>query len=347
MSRPRRIDWPAVAAALAGAFPRSILHPAVTAWAENAPRRGRWAVGLSGGADSVVLLLLLWAHWPGRRKRLRALHFDHRLRGAASRADARFCRDLCAALGVELVSDEWREAPRVASEAQAREARMAFFRRQGRVLWLGHQQDDIAETFFMRLARGSGTAGLAAPRPVGAQPGGRVHLRPLLTLPKAAIVDALRRAGGVWREDETNAETRYLRNRLRRTVLPAWARAAGNRDALAGAARSRALLEEDDTALEAWLAEIAPLAKDGALNLRRLAGKPRGLVRRALRLWLERVVPAAGGKGKGLSRQAVEALLDDVMRGRRTRHSVGPAGLAVIGRTRLIFSLAPSRKIAG
>ncbi|MBS0442913.1 MAG: tRNA lysidine(34) synthetase TilS, partial [Proteobacteria bacterium] len=171
MSRPRagataRSRWARCAAEVAAALPRERLHPAVRAWTATASPRAPWAVALSGGADSVCLLLLLWAHWPERRGRLKALHFNHRLRGAESRRDAAFCARLCAALGVPLVVGDWTEARAGASEAEARTARHAFFARQARVLWCGHQQDDIAETMFMRIARGSGTGGLAAPRPV-------------------------------------------------------------------------------------------------------------------------------------------------------------------------------------
>jgi len=331
--------WAQCAAKLAAALPPARLHPAVRAWAETSPRRQIWAVAFSGGADSLSLLLLLWAHWPERRARLRVLHFNHRLRGAASRRDEIFCRQVCAALGVKLAVGRWPGVHRGASEAEARAARLAFFARHApSALWFGHQQDDIAETIFMRLARGSGTAGLAAPRPVQAMPRGRVHLRPLLTLRKAEVVTALRRAGATWREDASNAGRGFFRNRVRRDVLPAWQRAA-QRDALAGAARSRELLEEDDDALEAWLAELHPLAADGSLNLRPLAGKPRALVRRAVHRWLL----AQPGTIR-ISRQAFDTLLQDVTGGRVTRQSMGHHHFAVIGQGRL--RLAPARKKA-
>ncbi|MEO6567260.1 MAG: tRNA lysidine(34) synthetase TilS, partial [Opitutaceae bacterium] len=170
---------------LAEAIPRGSLHPAVLAWAEKSPVRAGWSVAFSGGADSLALLLLLWAHWPERRPRLQALHFNHRLRGRESKADELFCGRVCDALGVEFKAGSWKAAPKHASEAEAREARHEFFQRHSRTLWLGHQQDDIAETMFMRLSRGSGAGGLAAPRPVHIVSGHRVHLRPLLSLKKA------------------------------------------------------------------------------------------------------------------------------------------------------------------
>ncbi|MDB6094831.1 MAG: tRNA(Ile)-lysidine synthetase [Verrucomicrobia bacterium] len=326
-----RVSWAHCASKLAEALPRARLHPAVVAWAESASPRKTWAIAFSGGADSLCLLLLLWAHWPTRRRHLCALHFNHRLRGVESRRDAEFCRKACRGLGIKLIEGEWSDAHAGASEAEARAARHMFFARHSRALWSGHQQDDIAETFFMRLARGSGTGGLSAPRPIHAMPAGRTHVRPLLTVSKAQILAALRAAGATWREDSTNSGRYYFRNRIRRDVLPAWEQAA-QRDALAGAARSRELLEDDDSALEAWLAEIEPMAKDGSLNLKRIHGKPRALVRRALHRWL-----LAQRRTFHLSRQAFDSLLGSVMRGSPTRQSLGAESFAVIEKSRLRF----------
>lgn len=320
----KRIDWRKTAAELAARLPWARLHPDVLAWADAAPARARWAVGFSGGPDSLALLLLLWANWSKRRPRLWVLHFNHRLRGAESRGDVAFCRRVCAALGVKFIAGEWPGKHRGASEADARAARMAFFEKQSRVIWLGHQLDDIAETMLMRLARGSGAGGLAAPRPVQRLPGGRVHLRPLLTVRKSEIVTALRATGLPWRADSSNAGGAFFRNRIRRDVLPIW-QAVAQRDALSGAARSRMLLEEDDAALEALLAEIAPRMARGALNLRRLEGKPRALLRRALHGWL--LAQPSAGK---LSRQGFDVLLGSIERGKPTRHSLGMEGFAVI-----------------
>lgn len=339
MKRPARVNWLEAAEKLAAKTPRAQLHPAVLKRAGASKSRERWSVAFSGGADSLALLLLLWAHWPARRGRLRALHFNHRLRGAESRGDAAFCRKVCAALGVTLVEGEWREAHRGASEAEARAARMDFFGKHSRVLWLGHQQDDIAETMLMRLARGSGTAGLAAPRPVQTMPGDRVHLRPLLTLKKSEIVAALRAARIPWREDSTNAGEDFFRNRVRRSVLPAWTKSAG-RDALAGAALARERLEEDDAALEQWLDGLGALTRDGALDLRKLAGRPRALVRRALHRWL-RVQKGVGE----LARQGFERLLDAAMLGENTRQSLGVDAFAVVRRGQLRLERTTRRPI--
>src|SRR5450432_4070875 len=138
-SRPKS-SWPAVAGRLAAALPQERLHPAVLDWVEANRRGGRWCVAFSGGADSLALLLLVWAHWPHRRARLTACHFNHRLRGRASTTDARFCRRVCAGLGIPLELGTWQSRPRlgsgtgkrkgpIISEAAARAARQAFFAR--------------------------------------------------------------------------------------------------------------------------------------------------------------------------------------------------------------------------
>jgi tRNA(Ile)-lysidine synthase len=242
------------------------------------------------------------------------------------------------------VSGEWRQACKDASEAEARAARFEFFgrelsKRRIKALWLGHQQDDIAETALMRLARGSGTAGLAAPRPVQVMQCGRIHLRPLLTLQKKALEHALRKAGALWREDASNETGDYFRNLIRREVLPAWIAAADGRDALAGAAVSRELLEEDDVALEAWLDALSPLDANGSLDVKALAGKPRAVIRRALYRWL------GLQKDTGdLSRQGFALLLAMVEEGRANRFSLGRNGFAVLRKGCLLFEKAPRRR---
>src|SRR4051812_37166347 len=110
MPTPKSNLWQRRAGQLARAIPRSALHPATLAWADASGGQARWSVAVSGGADSLALLLLLWAHGPERRSRLQALHFNHRLRGRASDADEVFCRKVCAALGVKFISASWTAA---------------------------------------------------------------------------------------------------------------------------------------------------------------------------------------------------------------------------------------------
>ena len=334
-SKKSRSTWCAQAARVGEWLPVARWHPAVLAAVARSRKTEPWVVAFSGGADSLALLLALWAHFPERRKQLVALHFNHRLRGRAADADAKFCQQVGRALGVRVRVGVWREALHGASEAAARAARHFFFDREmarlgATLLWFAHQQDDVAESMLMRLARGSGAGGLAAPRPVQAMPARRRHLRPLLTLKKTELVAALQQAGVAWREDVTNAGDDYFRNRVRRAVLPAWAKAAG-RDVLAGAALARERLEEDDAALEAWLDRLDAL-KRGTLDLGRLAGAPRAIWRRALHRWL-----LAVRADTDLSRQGFAQLLRALETGRNTRFSLGAAAFAVVREGRLIL----------
>ncbi len=325
---------------LAEGIPVERLHPAVRAWVAGRTRsaRGAWAVACSGGADSVALLLLMWAHWPERRKKLLVVHFDHRVRGVASARDERFCRSLAGELGCRYRAGRWKGARKEAGEAELRTVRHAFFKTEleragGLALWLGHQADDVAETMFMRMARGSGAGGLAVPRPVQRLEGGWVRVRPLLGIGKAELRERLEEAGGLWREDESNLEGRYFRNRIRTEVVPAWRRATSDRNALAGACLSRELLQEDDEALEAWLDELRPLGRGARLDLGVLGGRPRALWRRAIHRWLK----ASGYRGD-LSKRGFEHLLDAAVLGKPTRQSMGSEGFAVIDGRLLRYS---------
>ena len=336
------MKWSRIAEKLGSALARERLHPAVVAWIEATSSRERLAVALSGGADSVALLLLLWVHFPKRRERLLALHFDHRLRGRASTADARFCVTLCRGLGIELVGGRWEDPPPTPSEAEARAARVHFFdktlrRRRVKALCTGHHRDDVAETLFMRLARGAGASGLCAPRPVHEQIAlGRTHLRPLLALDKAALVAALRDAGAKWREDATNATTVHLRNRVRADLVPAWRALAAEpgRDALAGLALSRELLEEDDIALEDWAKRVTRIDARGALALAPLRDLPRAVLRRVVHRWIA-TLPVR----PTLNRIGFNNLLGLIAPGARigVRNSLGAKGFALRRRYHLVY----------
>jgi tRNA(Ile)-lysidine synthase len=149
-------------------------------------------------------------------------------------------------------------------------------------------------------------------------------VRPLLTLKKAELSWALAAAGAAWREDASNAKDVHFRNRIRGSVIPRWVEAS-QRDALAGAALSRALLDEDNQALEAWVEGLDPIGGDGALSIVKLQG-------RALHLWI-RLQKDAGTA----SRQAFDTLLHSVERGTPVRHSLGSHGFAVIRGGKLRF----------
>jgi len=178
------------------------------------------AVACSGGPDSVVAALVTCAL---AKVPVTILHFDHRLRGSASRKDAEFVRKLAKEIGADFRLGAW-DKPDKGNELLAREARMAFLHQwEHEYIVFGHHADDAVETFLMRLARGGGITGLCAPHPINSV-GPHTHLRPLITLRKKEIVKALKACGIPYRQDHTNSGTDYLRNRIRNKLLPLWQR---------------------------------------------------------------------------------------------------------------------------
>lgn len=208
---------------------RARLLSALRSAFREAARGDRILVAFSGGPDSTALLWGL-AELAGRGDlpvAPLAAHLDHGLDpGSAGRA--RRAAGIAAALGVEMVAERRAVDPSGAGrEAAARRARYAFLeeaRRRAGARWIStaHHRDDQAETVLLRLAFGSGWAGLAGIRPVQ----GAV-VRPLLSLGKADLAAAVREAGLSPVEDETNADLAIPRNRVRRLLLPVLAEEAG------------------------------------------------------------------------------------------------------------------------
>jgi tRNA(Ile)-lysidine synthase len=252
-------------------------------------------VAVSGGADSVCLLHALVDLAPRWNLQLSVLHLDHQLRGEESRADAAFVRDLAAHLGLPFVLREVDVAAAPDNlEQAARQARLAFFRdivaagTAARIA-VGHTRSDQAETVLYRFLRGSGTAGLSAIRPVTAEG----VVRPLIGIDRSEVTQFLRSRGIDWREDSTNANPAFARNRIRHQLLPQltreWNPALGQ--TLANTA-DWALAEE-----AYWTAEVDRLAsqhfteKEGAVLVRAdaLTSLPLAAARRLARRALELV----------------------------------------------------------
>ncbi len=199
---------------------------AIAAFAPRLPL----AVAFSGGADSTALLLACAQRWPGQ---VRALHVHHGLQAAADDFE-RHCVALCRRWNIPLAVRrvDARPAPGQSPEDAARQARYAALgalaRTEGplppaRTMALAQHADDQVETLLLALSRGAGVAGLAAmpARWERSDAPGLVWERPLLRVPGAQLRDWLRARGEAWIEDPTNAEARYLRNRIRQQLLPA------------------------------------------------------------------------------------------------------------------------------
>ena len=208
----------------------------------------RILAGLSGGVDSVVLL-----HALARCTKISAAHIHHGLSPNADRWAA-FCRRLCKRLGVPLTVRRVRVAKK--NEEGARKARYDALRKLPfDVLALAHQLDDQAETVLMNLLRGAGPSGARGMQAVG-RFDRRTLLRPLLSVPREAIVAYAREHKLAWIEDESNASDAFTRNFVRLRIAPLLAeRYPRWREALSRAARHFAAAEVDaNKALREFLA---------------------------------------------------------------------------------------------
>ena len=187
----------------------------------------RLAAAVSGGADSMALLLLLRALQPEFGYTLSACHVNHGLRGGAADRDEAFVRQACGALGVPLrvfhaaeLADAVDAPPPHAGEDWARRLRYACFAQllAGGIdcIATAHTATDQAETLLFRLARGTGLHGAGGIRPK--RPG---YCRPLLGLTRAETEALCAAFGQGWVTDETNESNAYARNRLRHGAVPA------------------------------------------------------------------------------------------------------------------------------
>jgi tRNA(Ile)-lysidine synthase len=185
-------------------------------------RERRFAVAVSGGADSVVLLHALHRLSSEFGLMLRVVHVNHRLRGIESEEDEQFVRQLAQTLQLEIdvvASPVGGLAGNL--EQLARDARRAAFLsliqlRKAEHVALGHTLSDQAETVLFRLLRGSGLAGIAGMKPV--TPEG--FIRPLLSVTREQVRTWAANQGLAWREDSTNEDSRFRRNFLRNEVIP-------------------------------------------------------------------------------------------------------------------------------
>jgi tRNA(Ile)-lysidine synthase len=252
----------------------------------------RVLVACSGGADSIFMLCQLWAQAEDLAVELVVAHYNHRWRGEDSQLDAEFVQELAQQLGCHFVTSVRPENEAAFTETTARALRLDFLRAAAdehrcQCIAFGHQQNDILETQLQRLARGSGTDGLAAPRPIHLFDAHPTHIRPVLHLGAGVIRMALNACEVPWREDISNEDVGISRNALRHNVIPCLSDAMA-RDASEGAARSRYLLEEDANALDALARSFFPDAFTAGASLDRTAlrSAPRALTRRALSAWL-------------------------------------------------------------
>jgi tRNA(Ile)-lysidine synthase len=308
----------------------------------------RLGIGLSGGADSVALTRALAARGAELGIVLHLAHLHHGLRGAEADQDQQFCADLAASLNLtfhttrvdtEAESSQRPGKPRESIEEAARRLRYTWFRQlmaagQVDAVATAHTLDDQAETVLGKFLRGAWTEGLSGIHPVVTFPEGRI-LRPLLAATRPQVETFLHALNQSWREDASNLDPAFTRNRLRHSLLPdleQWnPRIRQHLAAMAELAR-------DEEAF--WQSEIAKLApqllltgkpvrgggrasetgKAVALDVIRLAAHPIALQRRLLRY-------AAETLGVSLNFEATESLRELVSHGRSGQRLALPGPL--------------------
>lgn len=258
-------------------------------------------MGVSGGPDSVALLHALFVLRHELGLSLHVAHFNHNWRKSAA-MDERFVRRLAGQRGLPCACA--RMPGRFARAATAREERgraqrLQFFQRlakkiNARAIMLGHTQDDLVETVLMHILRGSGLQGMR-----GMLPHRRIQgvylIRPLLGVRKKDIMAYLQRSGIRYRQDPTNRQDQFLRNRIRLELLPLLEKRynPGIRGILSNmadtAGRDYDYLEEQAKKIFGRMAKRAASSNAVRFNRAAFTRQPEAVKRMLIRLALERL----------------------------------------------------------
>lgn len=227
-------------------------------------------VAVSGGADSMCLLLLLLRILPEVSKNLLVCHYNHQLRGKEAEADADFVRSFCEQRGIRFRAGQGDVAGQArlqkkSIESMARLMRYAFFAQVAaeegaEVLALAHHLEDQAESLLLHLVRGAGLDGLCGMAPCERR-GSLLLWRPLLSFQKKELLFYLKAKGVSYREDATNAQREALRNGLRLDIFPQLQKTV-HPSVMKKMAQCAALLQADRAALDEWAQEILHTAQE-------------------------------------------------------------------------------------
>jgi tRNA(Ile)-lysidine synthase len=286
------------------------------------------ALAVSGGPDSLALMHLAagWRAESGSRPALSVLTVDHGLR-AGSRDEALTVARMASALGLPYAILSWEGggAQTASLQARARAARydlMAAFCHAHDIpaLVTAHTQDDQAETFLMRLKRGSGLDGLASIPEAGAWAGIAI-LRPLLDMPKARLVATLNERGIGFASDPSNADPRFERARMRASGEALVALGLTPEALALSAQRLRRAREALDHAAQSFLAASSETSEAGYAVIGReaLASAPQEIALRALACLIARV----GGGEEPVRLAKIEALVAALVDSPEKPHTLG------------------------
>ncbi len=326
------IDWPGKAKELARLIPQTRFNTQVIQ-ALGCDDKRAIGIGCSGGLDSMALLLLVYAYFPELHSRLTVLHMNHLLRGEESDEDEKFVEHVSKKLGLPICVGAWTDIDltKKVNENSAREARHRlydkFIKQEGSAyVLMGHHQGDVLETLMLRVARGSNLQGLSAPRPVQVFDEHKTFLRPMIGIEKNDLRTAMQALEIPWREDSSNNENDYDRNRLRNEVIPVW-QASTQFNLNKAANQVREYLEEAYELLDGVLAE-SNLPKTYEDNHKLSAPLP---LRAVLRRWIYQWAFALKVV-ESLSPVTINAILDTLYTRGSGQWSVGNHFVAVKGR---------------
>ena len=179
-------------------------------------------IAYSGGSDSTALIHLLSSIKVDKNTKVKAIHINHNL-SKNSLLWERHCREQCSKLGIDLIAESVEiKSDGGGLEAASRKARYKIFERlfnKDDQILLGHHSDDVAETLFMRLLRGTGPDGMEGPK-LKRSLGQGVLVRPFLGVSKKEILDYLKKHNIDYIQDDSNLSNDFDRNYLRNEIFP-------------------------------------------------------------------------------------------------------------------------------
>lgn len=275
-----------------------LLSETTSALARHNSLGGKMVVAVSGGIDSITLLHTINTLRLVHNISCIVAHANHGLRGVESDDDERLVVSVADDLGIPCITQRldvqaFASTSGLGIEGAARELRYDFLagvanERQASVVLTAHTMDDNAETMLMNLARASGTQGLSGIPPERTLHLGIRLLRPFLQLSRAQIRDAALLGGYIWREDSSNTDQHFLRNKVRAVVMPALREVFGP-SVSERILRSSELVRDADAVVRSVVNEILPAVmisdetSEPSFSISVLKGLPRGLVREMFR----------------------------------------------------------------